>query len=29
IHGLEHVYTFEGERNGINYKLVSCRHPKL
>lgn len=24
IHGLEHVYTFEGQRSGINYKLVSC-----
>lgn len=24
IHGENHVITFEGERNGINYKLVSC-----
>ena len=24
IHGENHVITFEGEREGINYKLVSC-----
>ena len=24
IHGENHVLTFEGERDGINYKLVSC-----
>ncbi len=24
IHGEEHVITFEGERNGVQYKLVSC-----
>lgn len=24
IHGENHVITFEGERDGINYKLVSC-----
>lgn len=24
IHGLDHVLTFEGERNGVEYKLVSC-----
>ncbi|MDY4919553.1 MAG: metallophosphoesterase [Phascolarctobacterium sp.] len=24
IHGENHVLTFEGERNGVNYKLVSC-----
>ena len=24
IHGLDHVFTFEGERKGVNYKLVSC-----
>lgn len=24
IHGENHVITFEGERNGVNYKLVSC-----
>lgn len=24
IHGLDHVLTFEGERNGVNYKLTSC-----
>lgn len=24
IHGENHVLTFEGEREGVNYKLVSC-----
>ena len=24
IHGENHVLAFEGERNGVNYKLVSC-----
>lgn len=24
IHGENHVITFEGERKGVNYKLVSC-----
>ena len=24
IHGENHVLTFEGERDGVNYKLVSC-----
>ena len=24
IHGLDHVQTFEGERAGVRYKLVSC-----